>query len=79
MQLEAAPSKHAKVMGAFTRLDLFAMGFQDDFMLYTDNDVIFNRDIKLSQFPNLPKYLACSSGSLVSKKTIRGAIDLHLS
>ncbi len=55
-------SRRLKIVGSLARLDLPSLGLTDDFIFYTDFDVVFNRDITLSQFTSLPKYYACSAG-----------------
>lgn len=45
--------------GAFLRCDIPLIEQQDDYVLYTDCDVIFNKDINFVDIPN-PEYFACS-------------------
>ncbi len=49
-----------KLAGTYGRMDLPSLGIEDDFILYTDLDVVFNRDIRLTDFATLPKYFAAA-------------------
>ncbi len=49
-----------KLAGTYGRMDLPSLGIDDDFILYTDLDVVFNRDIRLTDFATLPKYFAAA-------------------
>jgi hypothetical protein len=47
------------IQGCFARMDIPILGWMDEFVLYTDVDVMFLSDISLSQFKELPKYFLC--------------------
>lgn len=75
--ISLADKKHAEVysplyatsqgvLGTFARLDIPILGFMDEYVLYADTDVVFTRDITLSDFTKgkdrvgeLPKYAMC--------------------
>ena len=46
----------ASMIGTFLRIDLPVLGFVDEFVLYTDVDVLFVQDVTLDDFSPLPKY-----------------------
>jgi lipopolysaccharide biosynthesis glycosyltransferase len=48
----------AALRSTFLRIDIPVLGFTDDFVLYTDVDVIFTREITLDDFGPRPKYFA---------------------
>ncbi|MCL2629603.1 MAG: glycosyltransferase [Alphaproteobacteria bacterium] len=49
-----------KILGAFMRLDIPEVEHEDEFVLYTDIDVMFMSDIKLDDFTKLPSCLAAA-------------------
>lgn len=46
--------------GAYLRCDIPALNSEDEYVLYTDCDVIFLRDVNFENIPK-PKFFACSS------------------
>ena len=57
------------MMSTFLRLDIPILGFIDDYVLYTDLDVMFTRHIQIHEFgPDLPMYLAMGTESFVIDK-----------
>lgn len=49
------------MQATFLRFDLPILGFTDNFVLYTDTDVVFLKDITLSAFPYLPDFFMVGS------------------
>ena len=49
-------SDYYGMVGTFMRFDIPQLGFIDDYVLYTDADVMFTSDISLRDFPQLPKF-----------------------
>jgi hypothetical protein len=43
------------MIGTFLRVDIPVLGFVDDYVLYTDVDVMFARNLVLTDFAPLPK------------------------
>lgn len=50
---------YKKIAGTFMRLDIPFIEKEDDYVLYSDIDVIFNSDITLDELPH-PRYLAAA-------------------
>lgn len=53
----------AMMIATFARFDIPVLGFTDDFVLYTDVDVMFVSDVNLASFDALPKYMLCGTES----------------
>jgi len=63
--------KDANMMKAtFARFDIPILGFTDDYVLYTDVDVMFVSDVTLGSFDTLPTHMLC--GTEASKLGARG-------
>jgi hypothetical protein len=61
------------VVGTHLRIDLSVFGLLDDYVFYTDTDVMFVRDVTLSDFKvalggQLPDFYACASESKVDDR-----------
>lgn len=53
----------AMMIATFARFDIPILGFTDDYVLYTDVDVMFVSDINLASFDVLPEYMLCGTES----------------
>jgi lipopolysaccharide biosynthesis glycosyltransferase len=49
-----------KIVSAFMRFEIPFIETQDDFVIYTDIDCIFAKDINIADFGNLPEYIAAA-------------------
>jgi hypothetical protein len=54
----AAGNYHTRFLGHWLRCEIPALETEDDFVLYTDTDVVFLRDVTLPDPP--PRYMACA-------------------
>ena len=68
----------SSLIGTFLRIDLPILGFVDDFILYTDVDVMFVSDVNLDDFGPLPRYyLMCTEEMLGDNRKERSEKNLN--
>ena len=55
------------LIATFLRIDLPLLGFIDEYILYADVDILFVRDVTLSDFEPLPLYYLMSTESFITR------------
>lgn len=58
------------MLSTWLRMDLCKLGFSDEYILYADVDIIFTREIVLSDFGELPKYYLITVEAQVTAETV---------
>lgn len=61
-----------RIIATFLRVDIPILGFADDYVLYTDIDVLFMKDVKLSDFGPRPEYFTLGVESKGSENLYHG-------
>ena len=65
------------LISTFMRIDIPILGFVDDFVLYTDVDVLFLQNLDLSSFGELPRYYTASTETIGDNGYMNAGVVLY--